>query len=218
MAVEAAPERASYAIGPGAAAMLNGGLAAFLVSGALFTFFPQADLAVSKQFFVAADGSFAGNERAVEVLRNSFKTIYILACVSCVIGAAISYVRGKSCLRLSVAQHLFMIACLGIGPGLVTNVALKDHWGRARPREVVEFGGTKVFTPALTPSRACKRNCSFVAGEASSLFMIGFALVLLYAAQSIRAIDQAPWLLIPGLFGAIALVRMRRRTPTFGSA
>ena len=52
----------------------------------------------------------------------------------------------------------------------VTNLALKDHWGRARPKQILEFGGNKSFTPALIPSNECSRNCSFVAGEPSSTF------------------------------------------------
>ena len=67
---------------------------------------------------------------------------------------------------------------MAVGPGLVANVVLKDNWGRARPRSVVEFGGTKHFTPALIPAGECARNCSFVSGEASSAFVPFFAAAL----------------------------------------
>jgi dolichol-phosphate mannosyltransferase len=55
----------------------------------------------------------------------------------------------------------------------------KENMGRARPRDIVEFGGTKTFTPPLVPSRECARNCSFISGEASSIYAAFFALALL---------------------------------------
>jgi len=35
----------------------------------------------------------------------------------------------------------YLVICMAIGPGLVVNLGLKDHWGRPRPREVSPFGG-----------------------------------------------------------------------------
>jgi len=61
----------------------------------------------------------------------------------------------------------YVLACLLVGPGLLVNVVLKDHWGRARPSQVTEFGGARTFTPALSLSDQCPRNCSFVSGEVS---------------------------------------------------
>jgi membrane-associated phospholipid phosphatase len=65
---------------------------------------------------------------------------------------------------------LFLVVCLSVGPGLLANVGFKDNWDRARPKQIVAFGGNKVFTPALLPTNQCKRNCSLVSGEASSVF------------------------------------------------
>jgi membrane-associated PAP2 superfamily phosphatase len=42
---------------------------------------------------------------------------------------------------------LFLVLAAALGPGLVVNVLLKDHWGRPRPREVVELGGQERFLP-----------------------------------------------------------------------
>ena len=82
-------------------------------------------------------------------------------------------------------MFLYLIAVVAIGPGLVVNVVFKDHWGRARPRDVVEFGGAKAFTPAFVISDQCPKNCSFVAGHPSMAFaMVALALV---AARKRRA-------------------------------
>ena len=69
--------------------------------------------------------------------------------------------------------------CLLTGPLVVANIGLKDHWGRARPRDVIEFGGAKAYTPPFPPSDQCQYNCSFVSGEASSIFITFFAVALL---------------------------------------
>jgi lipid A 4'-phosphatase len=83
--------------------------------------------------------------------------------------------------RGKVAALLLVV--LAIGPGLIVNGILKEHWGRARPRDVVEFGGDHRFTPAIVISDQCERNCSFTAGHPSA----GFALAALgYAYVSRR--------------------------------
>ena len=64
------------------------------------------------------------------------------------------------------------IAALLVGPGLVVNVVLKEYWGRPRPASTDLFGGTLPFVPAGEWSNACPGNCSFVSGEASSIFWL----------------------------------------------
>jgi membrane-associated phospholipid phosphatase len=55
----------------------------------------------------------------------------------------------------------------------LVNGILKEHWGRARPSQIVEFGGDRQFTPAFVPARQCERNCSITSGHAA----LGFSLV-----------------------------------------
>ena len=57
-----------------------------------------------------------------------------------------------------------------LGPGVVTNLVLKEHWGRPRPIDVVQFGGDEHFRPWWDPRGDCPKNCSFVAGEPSGAF------------------------------------------------
>lgn len=90
-------------------------------------------------------------------------------------GLVITRGSARSWLRLSGTQWLFLAICLAMGPGILANVALKDHWGRARPKEVAEFGGSKMFTPPLIPTDQCANNCSFVSGEAAAIFMPFYA-------------------------------------------
>jgi lipid A 4'-phosphatase len=73
-----------------------------------------------------------------------------------------------------------------VGPVLVVNLGLKDHWGRARPDAVTQFGGEALFTPALRIADQCAANCSFVSGEGAGATALGVAMVVL-----------APWVLAP---------------------
>ena len=56
------------------------------------------------------------------------------------------------------------------------NLGLKNFWGRARPDEIMEFGGDFIFSPWYKITNACDYNCSFVSGDAS----VGFSIIILY--------------------------------------
>jgi lipid A 4'-phosphatase len=74
---------------------------------------------------------------------------------------------------------IFLIATMIIGPGLIVNVGLKDHWHRPRPVQTQDFNGASPFTPWYDDNGACKKNCSFVSGEAATGFwMVAPASVL----------------------------------------
>jgi membrane-associated PAP2 superfamily phosphatase len=49
-------------------------------------------------------------------------------------------------------RHLsaYLVLAMLIGPGLIVNSILKDHWGRPRPRDVVEYGGRYAYEAPLT--------------------------------------------------------------------
>lgn len=67
---------------------------------------------------------------------------------------------------------LFVLLSYAMGPGLVINFILKEHWGRARPYATTLFGGESQFTPAFWISDQCTTNCSFVAGHPSTFFFL----------------------------------------------
>ena len=45
-----------------------------------------------------------------------------------------------------------------IGCGLIANFYFKDNWGRARPINIQEFGGDKIYTKPFTISDQCKKK------------------------------------------------------------
>lgn len=66
----------------------------------------------------------------------------------------------------------YALLAFAIGPGLIVNSLLKEHWGRPRPEQLAEFGGHAEFVPALWPVGSCRHNCSFVSGHAAAGFFL----------------------------------------------
>lgn len=67
---------------------------------------------------------------------------------------------------------LFLIVFMIIGPGLIVNTVFKNHWGRPRPCEIVQFGGQQQFLPVWEKGISGEGK-SFPSGHAS----VGFYLM-----------------------------------------
>jgi membrane-associated PAP2 superfamily phosphatase len=65
----------------------------------------------------------------------------------------------------------FIILFIALGPGLIVNIVLKEQVGRARPREIVEFGGSHQFTQFWQAGGA-GTNSSFPSGHAAIAFAL----------------------------------------------
>lgn len=66
----------------------------------------------------------------------------------------------------------FLAATAALGPGLLVESLLKPHWGRARPKDIVAFGGEHAYTSPFVMAEECTRNCSFVSGHAAIAFWV----------------------------------------------
>lgn len=61
---------------------------------------------------------------------------------------------------------LFLLAVLILFEGFVVHTVLKDHWGRPRPKQVIEFGGQQSFRPFYLPDFSNKEPAkSFPCGH-----------------------------------------------------
>jgi len=150
-----------------------------LLATLVFLTFPKIDLGISSAFH-ARNGTFSGQSlRWVQALRGSFSGAFYLFVGVSLAGLVLTRYRARKWLTLDDKQWLFLAMCLSLGPGILANVVLKDHWGRARPKQVVEFGGAKMFTSPMIPTDQCANNCSFVSGEAAAIFMPFYALGLI---------------------------------------
>ncbi|MHB1217977.1 MAG: phosphatase PAP2 family protein [Alphaproteobacteria bacterium] len=147
------------------------GLTAAAAIAAIFIAFPGLDLFFSGLFHVPGRGFPAESDRIVQTVRYLWR----LSAWTVVIGAgalllASALLGRPRLLGIGRAALVFFLLLQGLGPGLMVNTVLKDNWGRARPSQVVEFGGAKRHDPALLPTDQCGRNCSFVGGEAAYAF------------------------------------------------
>ena len=117
----------------------------------------------SRQKFLAALNP------AIGMLRDN-GLVAIVTCVGFVIAAVVERVRRRPHPALSPRAILFLVGTLVLGPGLLVNGILKEHWHRPRPAHLVEFGGKEAYPYVdwWNPGGSCQRNCSFVSGEASS--------------------------------------------------
>ncbi|ODA67363.1 PAP2 superfamily protein [Methyloligella halotolerans] len=150
-----------------------------LAAAVVFVGFPDLDLAVADLFYFGkrhflADPSLLGN-----VMRQSFRLLFLFAVLVALFGLGLSVATGRKLFGFGFPHWLAVVLTLFIGPGLIANVIFKDNWGRARPFYVEQFGGPQKFTPALKHSDQCARNCSFVSGEASSIYAVFFAFAFL---------------------------------------
>lgn len=70
-----------------------------------------------------------------------------------------------------IRPGLFLVILLALGPGLIVNTIFKGHWGRPRPREIVQFGGAKEFLHPWQNGIA-HNGRSFPSGHSSGAFYL----------------------------------------------
>ncbi|MCG6896744.1 MAG: phosphatase PAP2 family protein [Thiocapsa sp.] len=67
---------------------------------------------------------------------------------------------------------ILLIAATILGPGLIVNGVFKENWGRPRPHQVEQLGGTTQYVPPLALSERGKGK-SFPCGHSSVGYMLG---------------------------------------------
>lgn len=67
---------------------------------------------------------------------------------------------------------IFLLAVFGIGPGLIVNAGFKPNWGRPRPHQLEQFGGTHEFAAIGSPGELDNHNSSFPSGHAAVAFYL----------------------------------------------
>lgn len=151
-----------------------------LILGLFLAWVPSADIAVSTLFYSPTAGFYLKLNALVQLLYRSETFLTITLAVSLLAVLLLSFFPLAHWLKRSRKGAAYLLLVLAVGPGLIINFGLKNHWHRARPHQVDRFGGNRQFTAALVPSDQCERNCSFVSGHAALGFFfaaIGFPAV-----------------------------------------
>ena len=149
--------------------VLAASAAAVVLAALVFLLAPHLDLGVAS-LFVGADRKFVGDTAFGRALRAIFETIPFLIAIGYVALYALRRLGGVRVWAPNGAALAVVLSSLALGPGLLTNVILKDHSHRPRPAQVHDFGGPFAFKPFWQFDGDCARNCSFVSGEGSSAF------------------------------------------------
>ena len=153
-------------------------LGAFVTAALLFYVFPELDIRFSMLFYDPAGGFYLADAPICRRIYELVEIITIAWVVLAVVLLAVLRIRKKNLLGLSARHLIYLLAALAIGPGLVVNLVFKDNWGRARPYDVRQFGGTSAFTPAFAISGECHHNCAFVSGHAAmGFYFIAFGFI-----------------------------------------
>jgi membrane-associated phospholipid phosphatase len=142
--------------------------AALALVGAVFAIWPDLDLAATHAFY--DHGGFVGADPTARGARDFFRIFpfVVLGALTLLysarrFGFAVRYAPDGRSL-------VFLAASFVIGSGLIVNLGMKDHLHRPRPIHVEDFGGHDEFRPWYRFDGACRKNCGFASGEASSAF------------------------------------------------
>lgn len=145
----------------------------------IFIFLPQIDIAIAEHLRSGDNTKFIMQANWL----GDFFALRLMNIMLVLLGLwaaswGLSEITGRFFWGLSRRKYFFSLSSIILSAGLVTNLIFKDIWGRARPVHLVEFGGTKTFSPAFIISDQCSTNCSFFSGDVSFAFsMLAIALV-----------------------------------------
>jgi membrane-associated phospholipid phosphatase len=141
--------------------------------GIVFAGIPHLDLDIALHFrdrLVAAPDHHWYDLIAIARGINQVLTIAIMTAAAATLALKLAWPRMP---MLMPARMTVLVLVTGLlGPILLVNGILKEQWGRPRPGETLELGGTLPYKPWWDPSGECRSNCSFASGETSSAFAL----------------------------------------------
>lgn len=152
-------------------------LVCFLLVSLLLSQFPAVDIHISRVFF---DQGFPLKQQWWQVWFHEGMTYFLYLSMAAIVAVyALNRLSKRNWYDVDGRKVCYLFLVLIVGAGLIVNVVLKDNFGRARPRDIQEFGGSKRFTPAFVVSAECATNCSFSSGEgAAAFFSLALAMAL----------------------------------------
>ena len=175
------------------------------VTGILFAAYPLLDVQVVEWFFDHKTSNFpfaaAPQWNAVRSIASWIPVLFLAPACYALLR---KFVYPTQRMVVAPSVVIFLLGSFVIGPGLTSNLLLKDNWGRPRPHQVQQFGGTQKFEPWWRPTGTCERNCSFVSGEASSAFWVVAPASL--APPQIRPVALGGAVLFGASVGALRMV------------
>ncbi len=137
-----------------------------VLASVIFFAFPKLDIYISNFFYKKAQGFIYNDNYFVQIIFKSAPPLtYTAAIIYCIVGLY-QYFVDKKFRKI----FLYLLLTLIIGPGIIVNAFLKEHFGRARPKNIIEFGGDRHFSRVFSISDQCDTNCSFSSGHAAGAY------------------------------------------------
>lgn len=169
----------------------------FFAFADLMLAFPGIDLYVSGLFFTPDSGFTMQGLSWEQFAYRSVPVLMVTVNLVLVALWLFNRISGRRLLRFDGRRLAFLLCLLALVPGLLVNQLLKEHWGRARPVKLEQFGGHDRFTPAFV--RSDQRGGSFSSGHvAAAAYLIGVALMVFG--------PRSYWTLLAALYTALVAV------------
>jgi len=161
---------------------------------------PHIDLRLSTMFYTPGSGFESLGRWWERFIYHSVEVLMVAVNVVLIGLWLFNRITRRAALGFTGRKLLFLLCLLALLPGLIVNQVLKEHWGRARPVDVTEFGGALRFTPPFVPSD--QGGGSFSSGHAAAAFYLVAVAAVLFGSKS-------RWALVAILYaGLVGLVRM----------
>lgn len=170
---------------------------------------PNLDLRLTSAYY--ENGHFIGAQAGiVQWLRTQFWNMSLgMAWLS--LGSVLAaYILRWNILWVSRRDWNIILWGFLFGPGLVVNAIFKTFSGRARPQDVLQFGGDHFFTPIGHIANQCARDCSFVSGEVSGTTATCIALWMILSAHAHRLSPEVEALARGGILAMFGFVFWQR--------
>lgn len=129
----------------------------------------NADIEIEKWFYSPVSGWFLGNENPWYFLYEYGNIPALLLSIGGLLAFVLSFFQEKLISYRKIG--IFLVTFMILGPGFLVNTVLKDHWGRPRPMDIVNFGGTEAFRHAWEKGQP-EQGKSFPSGHAAVGFFL----------------------------------------------
>lgn len=169
----------------------------------LTPFAPYLDIAISSYFYHPDTGQFTNSPFLQFVYDYAQLPAFFIAGCTGILLVATFVIESWKKYR---TPSLIIVLAMLIGPGLLINGILKPSWGRPRPRQIVELGGTVPYAPFYAPNilpHKGDRYKSFPSGHAAMgfYFLVLVVLGLRLGSPILLAFGVSLTALLGGLLG-----------------
>src|SRR6476619_1828346 len=105
-------------------------LSVAVVTGIVFALFPQLDITIARFMHDTFDPGFLPAGPFVQFVRDAASWIVALIAAPAFLAVALKLLLPRRPMIIPARAAVLMIVTLVLAPGVLTNLVLKDYWGR----------------------------------------------------------------------------------------